>query len=437
LKPEFLELRNPVKHYEWGSNRWIPQLLGKENPEGRPWAEMWMGSHPGSPSKLSFDEAEISLGDLIATDPPYYLGKQAAAQYGVLPFLLKLLAAEKPLSIQAHPSLPRAQEGFQRENIAGPALEDPRRNYKDPNHKPEIICALTPFTGMCGFREPCETQQLLDGFLEISKEPASSKLSPALPETMLSGLRKRMSPLLRALQEADSAIALKNFLDALFSLSAEAREGLSRYIMAFASGASDRYGVSAGQWELMFRFAELYPDDPAVISPLYLNIFHLEPGEAVFLNPGTLHAYIHGFGVELMANSDNVLRGGLTPKHIDLDELQKVLDFKPRMPEILKPQNTPAPYAYPTPCREFSLSVICGAGEEISFYKNGPVICIVTSGELEIQGKKTRALIPKGGSVFIPAVYGAGAKGAGAKGADGALRFRGKYTLYAASLPEP
>jgi mannose-6-phosphate isomerase len=433
LKPEFLELHNPVKHYEWGSNQWIPQLLGKENPEGRPWAEMWMGSHPGSPSKVSFGEAEISLGDLIATDPPYYLGKQVAVQYGTLPFLLKLLAADRPLSIQAHPSLPQAQEGFQRENIVGPALEDPRRNYKDPNHKPEIICALTPFTGMCGFREPEEIRRLLEGFLEISKEPTVAERSLALPETMLSGLRSGMAALLCALQEADSATALKNFLDALFSLSAEAREGLGGYIRVFAPGASSdvsgRYGVSAEQWELMLRFAELYPNDPALISPLYLNVFHLEPGEAVFLDAGTLHAYIYGFGVELMANSDNVLRGGLTPKHIDLGELQKVLDFKPCRPEILKPQSPLAPYVYPAPCREFSLSVMRGAGEETSFCENGPVICIVTSGELEIQGKETRAFIPAGGSVFIPAAYGAGAYGADA------LRFRGNYTLYAASLP--
>jgi mannose-6-phosphate isomerase len=416
LKPEFLELQNPVKHYEWGSSQWIPQLLGKEDPEGRPWAEMWMGSHPGSPSRVSLDGMEFSLGDLIATDPPYYLGNQAAAQYGALPFLLKLLAAEKPLSIQAHPSLPRAQEGFQRENIAGLALGDPCRNYKDPNHKPEIICALTPFTGMCGFREPGEIRQLLESFLEISKEPA-------FDENTLSALRKGIMPLLRALQEADSAAALKNFLDALFSLNADAREGLSRYIRAFTPGTSGNCDVSAKQWELMLRFAEQYPDDPAVISPLYLNIFQLEPGEAVFLNPGTLHAYIHGFGVELMANSDNVLRGGLTPKHIDLDELQKVLDFKPCMPEILKPQSQSLRYAYPTPCREFSLSVMHGTGEETSFCEKGPVICIITSGELEIQGKETRAFIPAGGSVFIPA--------------SAALRFRGNYAVYAASLPEP
>ncbi|MDR2434414.1 MAG: mannose-6-phosphate isomerase, class I [Treponema sp.] len=422
---ELFKLRNQVKHYEWGSSEWIPRLLGAPNNEGRPWAELWMGSHPAAPSRLILNGSETGLGELIAGNPAYYLGEKGA-QYGALPFLFKLLAAEKPLSIQAHPNKAQAREGFERENRMGLAPDAPDRNYKDPNHKPEIICALTPFIGMCGFRPPAEIRLLLEGFLS--------------PAPLL--LREGFSPLLAAVNNDEVPSALRNFTTALFGLPAAVREELTRFILsgetegaeATAAGGAAARNVSAAQWELMRRFAELYPGDPALVSPLYLNLFSLEPGEAVFLHAGILHAYIHGLGIELMANSDNVLRGGLTPKYVDVPELLKILDFSPMKPEILRPppenpcgaQNAPAVrFRYPAACEEFSLSVMRGAGGKTSFRETGPAICVVTRGEL-IAGEG-EARFKQGESFFIPA------RGGDSKPPE----FRGNFTLYAASLPTP
>jgi len=284
---EFYKLHNQVKHYEWGSPDFIPRLLGVAG-DGSPWAELWMSSRSGSSSLVSLPDGEVSLRELIAGDPVRYLGEKTAERYDALPFLFKLIAAEKPLSIQAHPNLAQAREGYERENRAQLPHDAPNRSYRDSNHKPEIICALTPFTVMCGFRSPSEIQRLFSVFLT----------APTL-------VREGLHPLLQALEIPAPALALRNFLDALFGLSLPVRQALTEFILS-AQGAG-------GEWELMREFARQYPDDPAITAPLYLNVFHLEPGEAIFLKAGVPHSYIHGFGVELMANSDNVLRGGLTP----------------------------------------------------------------------------------------------------------------------------
>ena len=396
-----------------------------------------MGAHPEAPSSALIDENETSLAELIRQDPRYYLGAQAAEKYGSLPFLFKLLAAEKPLSIQTHPNLSQAREGYDRENRAGLAPDSPVRNYRDPNHKPEIICALSPFSGMCGFRTPMEIQKLLIDFLGASnsKTPESvtlhsvALLNKVIPSAELytaapESLRTGMAALLKHLDDTDTSAALKNFFMALFTLSDGLRKDLGDFItntgaqrLASLEKDSEPYAL----WKNMVCFAKLYPGDPAVISPLYLNFFRLNPGEAIFLPAGTLHAYIHGLGVELMANSDNVLRGGLTPKHIDIEELSHVLDFTPHKPEIIKPSGQSARFAYPAPCGEFSLSVIDGAAGDIKFQEGSAAICVVTSGELEIQGTQERAVFRAGQSIFIPPA--------------GELVFRGNYTLYAGIIP--
>jgi mannose-6-phosphate isomerase len=418
--PEIFKLNNKIKRYDWGSPDFIPGLLGFES-DGGPWAELWMGSHPGSPSAAVLPSGEISLGELIAGDPRRFLGKKAAEQYGVLPFLFKLLAAGKPLSVQAHPNKAQAREGFDRENRAGLAADAPDRCYRDSNHKPEIICALTPFTGMCGFRNPVEIRRLLEAFL--NNDPRSPVPSPQSPSSIV---REGFTPLLQALEIPDTAAALRNFLSALFGLTLEVRQALTEYILSADPLITDHYS-------LITNFAQQYPGDPAVIAPLYLNVFRLEPGEAVFLDAGVLHAYIHGFGVELMANSDNVLRGGLTPKHVDVGELMKVLEFSPYNPHIMKPSTGSSSFTYPTPCEEFSLAVMqrgtsvlsgprCGlhgdGDGDVTFTPNGPAVCIVTDGEVSVSGGM---ILKKGESAFIPAD-------------SGPLALQGKFTLYAASL---
>ncbi|GHU55832.1 hypothetical protein FACS189442_3860 [Spirochaetia bacterium] len=323
---EIFKLKNQVKHYEWGSPKWIPQLLGVENAAGEPWAELWMGVHPGAPSQALLNtgngNTEIALGSLIAQNPQRYLGREAEESFGTLPFLFKLLAAAKPLSIQAHPSREQARAGWRRENGQGLAPDSPNRNYKDDNHKPEIICALSPFTALCGFREPAEIAALLEYFFGAIMDGPQ-------------GLRGLKAALAEPGDQANPAapLPLKSFLKALFSLSAETRQELTGYILKTA-GAVPADAVCPSkkfeaEWKNMVRFAELYPGDPGIIAPLYLNLLKLAPGDAIYLNAGVLHAYIDGFGVELMANSDNVLRGGLTPKHVDVDELIGYWIFPP------------------------------------------------------------------------------------------------------------
>jgi mannose-6-phosphate isomerase len=378
--PSVFKLDNTIKRYDWGSPKWIPQLLGRPNDGAEPWAELWMGVHPDGPSALAAPAGPRLLPELIARDPERFLGKEAAKEFGGLPFLFKLLAAERSLSIQAHPNLAQARAGWERENSLGLPPGAPNRNYKDPNHKPELICALSPFTAMAGFRDPGEIRSLLRLFG-----------CPVL------------APLLDALKEepsGDGEGALKRFLGALFSLGPEARVALGAHARGFArNNPPPSY---AEEWKLAAQFAELYPEDPAVIAPLYLNLITLQSGDAMNIPAGILHAYVRGFGAELMANSDNVLRGGLTAKHVDLDELTSILRFVPFKPEILQPLGAGGLLeAYPSSFREFSLYRLHGRGAAVPFPLRGPAILLILEGELAVPGEKL--LLKPGESAFVAA----------------------------------
>jgi mannose-6-phosphate isomerase len=382
-------LENQIKHYDWGSPDWIPHLLGRDNPEKQPWAELWMGVHEAGPSALEYEGACISLSTLINQDPRRYVGEDTEKAFGTIPFLFKVLAANRPLSIQVHPTRAQAQAGFERENMMGIPLKAPNRNYKDANHKPEILCALTPFTAMCGFKKSVDIAVGLKAF--------AAGAPPALGSALDS--------LCKPLQDPDENAALSGFLKALFSLSFNARSALSEFAVCRPPQAK--------AYALIASFARLYPCDPAIIAPLYLNVIELKPGEAVYLPAGVLHAYIEGLGVELMANSDNVLRSGLTSKHIAIDELLRILRFSAFKPQILTPQGD----TYQTPSREFALSVLSGNGECRELPIHGPAIVIVTEGAADIDG----LTLGQGGSAFIPA------------DAEAPLTITGTYTLYSAT----
>ncbi|MDR0558168.1 MAG: mannose-6-phosphate isomerase, class I [Treponema sp.] len=395
MHPVF-KLKNQVKHYAWGSPDWIPKLLGEKNPDNKPYAELWMGVHRDGQSQTGCNGKTISLAELIGRDAALYLGKasaSAAAGAASLPFLFKLLAADKPLSIQAHPSLEQARAGFERENSAGVPLDAPERNYKDANHKPEIICALTPFKAMAGFRETDEIRALFGAFGMKS----------------LAGVKAAL----------DSG--LKAFLQALFALPPEIRRRVCEHAATQERRLCESHPQYRDVWETAASFAERYPSDPAALSPLYLNLIFLEKGEALFLPAGVLHAYIHGLGVELMANSDNVLRGGLTSKCIDLQELFHILTFSAFKPEILHPN----PSKYPVTCKEFSLSVMYDQGV---WTEDGPAILIVTQGEVgvvsgdEKNSEKTETKLKQGESAFIAA------------GNAGKLSLNGNFILYIAGI---
>jgi mannose-6-phosphate isomerase len=400
------KLKNTVKNYGWGSPRWLPEFLGERNISRIPWAELWMGVHPSGPSRIAAgpEGGELVLPDLIARNPRYFLGEETERDFGALPFLFKVLAAAKPLSIQAHPGAEQARQGWERENSGAVPLGAPERNYKDPNPKPEILCALSRFRALCGFRRPGEIRTLLEIFGAGS------------------GLQSALEGLVSALGGSEDS-PLRTFLSRLYALDPEILKEMSGYGRSQTLG--EEYPEYSEEWALVRDLGRLYPGDSGVIAPLYLNLLTLAPGEAIYLPPGILHAYVHGMGVELMGNSDNVLRGGLTSKHIDRKELFRVLEFSPFRPQVLRPGvqvengNGNLCFKYPAPCGEFSLSLIKGGNN--LFSSPGPSIVLVTEGELVIKdgGDNEKLRLRQGESAFVPA-------------GGGELRLSGAYTLYSA-----
>ncbi|MGV9502397.1 mannose-6-phosphate isomerase, class I [Streptomyces sp. NPDC003642] len=371
-------LDNTIRPYAWGSPTAIPQLLGVE-PTGEPQAEMWMGAHPGAPSRTE----RGTLVEVIDTDPEKELGPAAVAKFGPrLPFLLKILAAGAPLSLQVHPDLAQAKEGYADEERRGIPVDAPHRNYKDANHKPELICALTAFDGLCGFRAPLEAAALLDDLGVDSLKPYVDLLH-AHPEDA-------------ALREVLTAI-----------LTAD-REEMARTVEEAAAACTHLGGAYAPYADI----AHHYPGDPGVIAAMLLNHVRLQPGEALYLGAGVPHAYLSGLGVEIMANSDNVLRCGLTPKHVDVPELLRIVRFHAADPGVLRPEAAPdGEEVYETPIDEFRLSryVLPEAGTTHDLTRPTPQILLCTAGTVRAGDHD----LTPGASVFVPAGEKAEVSGTG------------------------
>jgi mannose-6-phosphate isomerase len=370
-------LRNPVRAYAWGSRTVIAELLGEPVPAPHPQAELWLGAHPGDPSHLA---SGTSLAGAIAAEPARLLGAARAERWaGTLPFLLKVLAADEPLSLQAHPSLEQARSGFAAEDAARVARDAPDRNYRDANHKPELICALTPFDALVGFREPAATVDLLHA-LDVPDLSAHVMLLAAQPDA--DGLR------------------------ALFTTWITLPAATLRALVPAAADAAVKLAGDPGPWQAEARtileLAERYPGDAGVLAAMLLNRVTLAPGEALFLPAGNLHAYLSGAGVEIMANSDNVLRGGLTPKHVDVPELLRVLDFHAAPPPVLtaRPDGDWARYA--TPSEEFRLRRAEPRGE-IGIPDEGPRILLCTSGAACVRRGIDALDVSRGAAVFLGA----------------------------------
>lgn len=379
----FYLLKNPIQRYAWGSKQWIQDILSlPESDRHVPIAEVWMGAHPRAPSLAVYDTFEQRLDSLIQARPAFFLGAETAEEYRTLPYLFKLLAAATPLSIQAHPNKKQAEEGFAREEMAGIPINAENRNYKDANHKPEIICAITPFTAMCGFRE----QDKIGALLSLLDIP-------------------QLQHCIEAIHQHDSRSAYEAFLQSLFNIPHREGLNLTKSLQDKIPVLKKKHPLYATEWELIDRFCRLYPCDSAVIAPLYLNVLSLKPGEALFLPAGVLHAYVEGFGVELMANSDNVLRGGLTPKHIDVPELLRIIRFEAFKPEILSPIETDnALRLYPSPASEFTLFRIdLTEGKPQELLPGKPTIIIVIEGSAQIDSGRETMELHKGMSLFLPA----------------------------------
>ncbi|MGW5263277.1 mannose-6-phosphate isomerase, class I [Microbispora sp. NPDC004025] len=353
-------LINPIKDYPWGSRTAIAELTGR--PAAGPEAEMWLGAHPAASSRLTRDEAEITLADAVAADPVGTLGEAVAGRFGQrLPYLMKLIAVDAPLSLQVHPDAGQAAAGHARGDA----------NYTDPWHKPELVCALTPFTGLAGFRPPGQAAMLVER-LHVNA----------------------LQPVVAALRDGDVLAALRALLEWPRSGGMSRRELVESVVWAASACHTPDYA-------LVVRLARRYPEDPAVLAPLLMRRHTLAPGEAMFLGAGVLHCYLDGLAVEIMACSDNVLRAGLTGKHIDVEELLRITDAAAQ-PLAVEPVGG----AYVPPVPEFLLRRV-GPGTGETLAGGLPRIVLCTEGVVNVRtasGSETK--LRSGESVFAAASEG-------------------------------
>ena len=386
------EIDNVLRPYAWGSTTAIAGLLHRPE-SGGPEAELWIGAHPDSPSVATRpDGTTVPLDALIAEDPGHFLGDDSVAAFGPrLPFLTKVLAAAKPLSLQVHPSLEQARAGFARENGEGVPSDAPNRNYRDDNHKPEMIFALTPFDALCGFREPAKSRDVflhLAGCLELSGSGVPAVLTDVIDD----------------LSQDDEGAALRSAFERLIAGGDAVAEATKIVVEALASGAP----MAPYQPELatVLSLNGEYPGDPGVLISLLLNRLSLEPGEAVYLPAGNVHAYLHGMGVEVMASSDNVLRGDLTPKFVDVPELLKTVVFASvGVPMLRAGVSELGQELYQPPFREFQLQRIelLPDGGPVPLAQSGAAVVIVTAGSVYLDSPKGDLRLDRGGSAFLPA----------------------------------
>jgi mannose-6-phosphate isomerase len=396
-------LTGQPRAYEWGSRTTIQELLGV--PSSGPVAELWFGAHPSAPSAVDGATGSADLLALIESDPGALLGQDVRSRFGDgLPYLLKVIAAERPLSLQVHPNLTQARAGFEAEEAGGVPIDAPHRNYRDRNHKPELVYALTRFEALCGFRAPRRAAELvatLDAPLAkrlsgiLSDQPSAEGIRAAFTELLVPGTR----PAPDEVQEVARACA-------------------ARLEAGSPSPRADR---------IVVRLAEAYPGDPGVVTSLLLNPVTLQPDEALFVPAGGVHAYLHGTAVELMASSDNVLRAGLTPKHVDVEELLGTVDYVAAPPIRIAPERFHgASRVYYAPVDDFELSVTTLAGNDDDAHHlpgRGPRIVLCLEGDVTVAstGGDTTTLT-RGEAVFVPA-------------ADGPLTARGAGTLVQADVP--
>ena len=392
MKTCLFPLDNSIQPYDWGCKTALGKLFGIANPDNQPQAEIWMGAHPGAPSRVLLDNAKtVTLDDFIESSPEIVLGEAVSARFsGKLPYLFKVLSAAAPLSIQVHPNKKQAEAGYEKDNQAGLAPNAPNRNYRDDNHKPELMYALTPFRAMCGFRQPSEISELFS----LIKHPQIDILLETLKNEGLQGFWQQLLELAEA--------PLNEMIDQALALA--------------------KHNQHPAIKELK-RLNAFYPGDAGVFSPMILNLIHLEPGEAIYLDAGTPHAYLEGTGMEIMANSDNVLRGGLTSKHMDVAELIATMNFDVVDIENFKvrPQQQGDQFDFSVPVPDFAFGII-PVKTKAAVKASGSVeilFCIEGSVNVEVNGNSLT--LSPGESCLITAT-------------DQQTRFEGNGSLARASV---
>lgn len=408
----FLPLKNAPRDYAWGAPGSISQLLGTTGActlddadwDGVPQAELWLGAHPGAPSRIVDPEAAggaTTLDAWIAQEPVATLGRYAMGlregDGPRLPYLLKVLSAAAPLSLQVHPTLTDARLGFDRENAAGVPLGAPERNYKDPLHKPEMLLALSEtMDALAGFRDFAEVAAVVGDF---ALRASADEAHPESGRAALADFTARVA-----------ALSTGEDLRALVTSLLEGGESVDELVVAVSRVAlaggepgdpTERFARERG---IIATLARMYPGDPGIALALLLNHITIRRGEAIFLPAGNMHAYVRGLGIEIMAASDNVLRGGLTPKHIDIPELLARLEFAPVPPPYIaatRIQEGVEEYRPEIP--DFRLvRVVPGEEETVkTIHLDGPTMLLCLQGEAQLEGAKSTATITAGESVFV------------------------------------
>jgi mannose-6-phosphate isomerase len=383
-------LRGALRTYAWGSRTAIAEFTGRPSPTAHPEAELWFGAHPGDPAFLETDSGEHSLLQTVRDDPEGQLGAAVRGRFGdTLPFLMKVLAADEPLSLQAHPSAKQALEGFAREDSLGIPVSSPIRNYRDRSHKPELLVALETFDALAGFRPAPRTVELMRALAVSDLDPYVGLLA-GQPDA--DGLRALFTTWITAPQPD---------LDVLVPA---VIEGAIVYVR---SGQKE----FAAEAKTVLELGERYPGDAGVLAALLLNRMVLRPGEGIYLPAGNLHTYLHGLAIEVMANSDNVLRGGLTPKHVDVPELLRVLDFTPAEESSLHPKTIEdgMELVYDTPAPEFTVSVLRVDGDRLGHEvdaparHDGPQILLCTEGSAVVHAKSGAVTLQRGAAAWVAA----------------------------------
>lgn len=383
-------LRGAVRTYAWGSRTAIADFTGRPSPTAHPEAELWLGAHPGDPAYLDGDGTEHSLLDVISADPEGELGAATRQRFGdALPFLAKVLAADEPLSLQAHPSADQAAEGFAREDRLNLPINAPNRNYRDRSHKPELIVAIGQFEALAGFRPAAGSAELMAALDVPELDPYIGLL---LGQADADGLRTLFTTWITAPQP-DLDVLVPVVLDGAINY---LRSGQTTY---------------EAEAKTVLELGERYPGDAGVLASMLLNRISLAPGEGMYLPAGNLHAYLHGMGFEVMANSDNVLRGGLTPKHVDVPELLRVLDFTPTTESLIVPREIGdgLELVYDTPAPEFAVSVLSVDGDHLGHQvdapsrHDGPQVLLCIEGSVAVHAKSNILTLDRGASAWVAA----------------------------------
>lgn len=374
-------LTNPWLRYAWGSVDLLPALL-HQRPDGRPVAEIWMGALAALPSSVEIGGSEVGLDDFIESRPRETLGEAQAGSGAQLPFMLKFLAADQPLSLQVHPNREQAEEGYRREDAAGIALSDPARNYRDRSHKPELLYALTTFDLVCGFRSIDAIRELLRGL--------------QVPE---------LDPILTRLDATDPTEALRSSFTALLMAEFAPQQQLTQAVVRAAALRRDE----RPEYHLVGELARTFPLDIGLVASLFLHYLRLQPGDSVFIRSGMIHSYLHGLGLELLAPSNNVLRAALTEKHVDIPEMLRLVDFTPGPPEQLRPAAQAGVSVFTPPVRDFAMwtylppsAAQFGTLVSLAPPPDGARIVACCAGHCTLTRDDERLVLQPGESAFVP-----------------------------------